>query len=128
MRKFNLEELVSGLQEDRRELDIGDNVAVFYKGDFTPVKINGAVREELKTFKGSFCICYEKELERLDDYAIKIETLVLEEFSDSPFSIYIDETGFVNADEYGDICTIEIGTAIRLEVVEGHVVGFEVAC
>ena len=128
MRKFNLEELFSQLQEDRRELDIGDNVAVFYKGEFTPIKINGVVREELKTFKGSFCICYEKEQESLDDYAIKIETLVLEEFSDSLFSIYIDESGFVDADEYGEIYAIEIGTEIRLEVIEGHVVGFEVTC
>jgi len=50
----------------------------------------------------------------------------LEEYSDSPYSIYIDETGFVDADEYGEIHTIEIGSSIVLRVEEGFVTHYQV--
>jgi len=126
MQKFNLKELVAHLQEQSRSLDIADNVAVIYQGNFTPIKINGVIKEELKVFKGSFCIYYEKEQANLNDYDINIELLVLEEYSDSPYSIYIDETGFVNGDEYGEIHTIEIGDIITLKVEDCFVTDYEV--
>lgn len=58
MKKFNLIELVSQLQEDRREFEIADTVSIIYKDNFLPIKINGTVRDELKVFRGSFCIYY----------------------------------------------------------------------
>ncbi len=123
--KWNLKEFISKLNETSRELDIGDNIAISYEESNYPIKINGVVREELKKFKGSFCIYYEKEKE-LKDYDINVEIISLEEYSDSPYSIYIDESGFVDADEYGVIQTIEIGDEIIFRVEDGVVTHYQV--
>ena len=122
MKKFNFKEFISKLEEESREFGMADTVSITYKGVFTPIKINGVVREELKTFSGSFCIydVYDEE-KTATDYNINVELLVLEEYADSPYSIYIDESGFVNADEYGEIRTIEVGESIVLKVKDGHV-------
>ena len=122
MRKFNLNELVSQLDESNRTFDIGDNVAVYFKGEFQPIKINGIVIEELKIFKGSFCI-YDiyNENYRPDDYKLNIEMLSIEEYSDSPNSIYIDREGHLDSYEYTDIGTIEIGDILVFKVKDNVV-------
>lgn len=125
MKKFNLKELVSTLEEDHRELGFADNVEIHYKGNFLPIKINGVVREELKVFKGSFCI-YGLEERALDEYDLDVELLVLEEYSDSPYSIYINEDGVVDGDEFGEVFAIEIGNSIALKVEDGFVTHHEV--
>jgi len=33
----------------------------------------------------------------------------------------MNETGFVNADEYGEICTIEVGAGLVLKVKDNHI-------
>jgi len=127
MKKFNLSELVSQLQEDHREFDIGDNVAVYFKGNFLPIKINGIVVDELKIFKGSFCIydVYNEEYAP-DDYKLDIEMLSIEEYSDSPYSIYIDSQGKLDTYEYHDIATIEIGDILVFKVENNIVTQYEV--
>ena len=52
MKKFNLSALVSQLEISDRFFDVGDNVAVHFKGNFQPIKINGVIVDELKIFKG----------------------------------------------------------------------------
>jgi len=126
MKKFNLNELVSQLKVDHKEFDMGDNIAVYFKGHLSPIKLNGIIREELKVFKGSFCIYYVYDEDKNpDDYKIDIEIFSLEEYTDSPNSIYIDETGFINADEYGRIHTIEIGSDIVFKAIDGFVTHYQ---
>ncbi len=122
MKKFNLSELVSQLRESSRSFDVGDNVAVHFKGKFQPIKINSVVVEELKIFKGSFCIydIYNEEYEP-SDYKLDIEMLSIEEYSDSPYSIYIDSNGKLDSYEYDDIATIEIGDILVLRVEDNVV-------
>ena len=122
MKKFNLNELVSQLQESSKSFDIGDNIAVHFKGNFLPIRINGIIVEELKIFKGSFCIydIYNEEYSP-NDYKLDIEMLSIEEYSDSPNSIYIDSNGKLDSYEYDDIATIEIGDVLVLQV-ENNVV------
>lgn len=122
MKKFNFKELLSELEEESREFAMADTVSITYKGNFIPIKINGVVRWELKIFRGSFCIydVYD-EKKTPEDYDVDVELLVLEEYPDSPSSIYIDETGFVNGDEYGEILSIEIGDSFVLKVVKGFI-------
>lgn len=122
MKKFNLSELVSQLQEDHRTFDVGDNVAVHFKGNFQPIKINGVVVEELKIFKASFCI-YDIYNEGFtpNDYKLDIEMLSIEEYSDSPYSIYIDSEGRLDSYEYEDIATVEIGDILIFQVKDSIV-------
>ena len=108
---FNIKEFVSTLTEVKREFDIGDNVAIFYKESYLPIKINGVVETRLKYFKGSFCIydVYE-ESKTPYEYDIEVEILALEEYSDSPYSIFIDAVGGVEVFGFEDVISIEIGT------------------
>lgn len=127
MKKFNLTELVSQLQEHHREFDIGDNIAIFFKGEFTPIKINNIIVKELKIFKGSFCIydIYNEEFS-VNDYDLDIEMLSIEEYSDSPNSIYIDSKGKLDSYEYENIATIEIGDFLLFRVYENIVTHYEI--
>jgi len=122
MKKFNLHELVSQLQEDHREFDIGDTVAVHFKGKLQPIKINGIAVTELKIFKGSFCIydVYD-EKNTSSDYNLDIEMLAIEEYSDSAHSIYIDSDGKLDTYEYENIATIEIGNFLTFKVENNKV-------
>jgi hypothetical protein len=106
-----------------KSLDIGDNIAITYEGNFTPIKINGKVEERLKHFKGSYCIYELQEDEYFNNHPVEI--LVLEEFSDSPYSIYINNEGEVESYEFINISTIEIGSEILLEVIDNRVIGFK---
>lgn len=127
MKKFNLSELLSKLQEDYREFDIADTVAIYYKGKTLPIKIDGVVKDELKRFRGSVCIYDEyEESKSADDYECDTELLVIEEYSDSPYSIYIDESGYVNADMYGDIHKIEVGDILVLEIADNLVTHYQI--
>ena len=127
MKKFNLSELLSQLQEDHREFDIADTVAIYYKGKTLPIKIDGVAKDELKRFRGSVCIYNEfEESKSAYDYKFDTELLVIEEYSDSPYSIYIDESGYVNADMYGDIHKIEVGDLLVLEIEDSVVTYYEV--
>jgi hypothetical protein len=127
MKKFNLKELVSQLQEDHREFEMADTVSIIYKGNYQPIAINGTVRNELKIFRASFCIydVYQEEY-TADDYTLDVELLVIEEYSDSPYSIYINENGEVDTEEYDDISTIEVGNRIVLKVEDGFVTHYSI--
>jgi hypothetical protein len=126
MKKFNLNELVSQLQEDYREFDIGDNVAVHFKGVFQPIKINDIVIDELKIFKGSFCIysVYNEDYNP-NDYKLDIEMLSIEEYSNSPYSIYINNRGELNTYEYHDITTIELGNILIFRVQNNKITHYK---
>lgn len=126
MKKFNLSELVSQLEESNRSFDVGDNVAVHFKGNFLPILINGIIIKELKIFKGSFCI-YDiyNEAHTPNDYKLDIEMLSIEEYSDASNSIYIDSNGKLDTYEYDDIATIEIGDILVLQVQDNVVTHYE---
>ena len=51
--------------------------------------------------------------------------LSLEEYSDSPYSIYIDSEGKLDTYEYDDIATIEIGDVLVLQVVDNVVTHYQ---
>ena len=124
MQKWNLQMFTSHFKIRCKEIDIGDNIAILYEGNFQPIKINGAVKEELKTFKGSYCIY---EMDEVDYFnAHKVEVLVLEEYSDSPYSIYIYETGEIDTYEYDEIHTIEIGCDIIFKVANKKIHSYEI--
>jgi len=127
MKKFNLSELVSQLEISDRFFDVGDNVAVHFKGNFQPIKINGVIVDELKIFKGSFCI-YDiyNEVYTPNDYKLDIEMLSIEEYSDSPYSIYIDSNGKLDTYEYDDIATIEVGDILVLQVEDNIVTHYQI--
>ena len=122
MKKWNLQECMSSFEIEKKNLDIGDNIAITYKGDFIPIKINGVMRKELKQFKGNYCIYEMDKSEYFSEH--EVEILVLEEYSDSPYSIYINELGEVDSYEYGEITSIEIGSEIILKVTNNIVVGY----
>ena len=126
MKKFNLSELISQLHEEHREFGMADTVFAYFKYEHLPIKINGIIKDELKEFKASFCI-YDGCIEDYEvyDYKQDFELLILQEYDDSPYSIYINENGEVDADEYDDILTIEIGNRIVLKVVDGFVTHYE---
>ena len=127
MKKFNLSELVSQLEISDRFFDVGDNVAVHFKGNFQPIKINGVIVDELKIFKGSFCIydIYNEEYTP-NDYKLDIEMLSIEEYSDSPYSIYIESNGKLDTYEYDDIATIEVGDILVLQVEDNIVTHYQI--
>lgn len=124
MQVWDFQEFLSYFEESSKELDIGDNIAVFYKGEFTPIKINGEVREELKIFKGSYCIYEMEEEEYFKQHSV--EMIVLEEYSDSANSIYINALGEIESYEYPDIHSIEIGKNIILHIQNQKVVSYEI--
>ena len=109
--EFNITEFVASLTEVKREFDIGDNVAIFYEESYLPIKINGVVEPKLKYFKGSFCIydVYD-ENKSANEYDMEVEMLALEEYSDSPYSIFINTIGSVEIFGFEDVISIEIGT------------------
>lgn len=123
-RLWNLEEFVSHFQEDRKELDIGDNIAVFYQGECQPIRLDRVEHAELHYFKGSYCIYEMDERDYFSEHTI--EMLAIEEYSDSPYSIYINVEGVVESYEYGAISLIEIGPAICLHVEKQRVVSYEI--
>jgi len=124
MQRWNQQLFISQFEIRSKELDIGDNIALFYQGNFQPIKINGVVRAELKVFKGSYCIYEMDECEWFNDHGI--EMLVLEEYSDSPYSIYINEAGEIDTYEYDNIHTIEIGSNIIFTVVNQKIESYEI--
>jgi len=127
MKKFNLKELVSHLQEDRREFGMADSVFIYFKYNHIPIKVNNVEREELKEFKASFCI-YDGYIEDYGvyDYKQDSELLILQNYDDSPMSIYINENGEVDSYEYDNISTIEIGNNILLQVENGFVTNYKI--
>jgi hypothetical protein len=122
MKKFNLKELVSHLEEDHREFGMADTIFTYFKYNHLPIKINGIVKDELKEFKASFCI-YDSYIEDYGvyDYKQDFELLILQEYDDSPLSIYINTDGEIDSYEYKNINTIEIGDSIVLQVEDGFV-------
>jgi len=106
---WNIKEFVASLTEVKREFDIGDNVAIFYKESYLPIKINELVEPKLKYFKSSFCIydIYE-EGKTAYEYDLDIEMIAIEEFSDSPNSIYIDVKGNVETNGITNINSIQL--------------------
>ena len=124
---FNIKEFVSTLTEVKREFDIGDNVAIFYKESYLPIKINGVVETRLKYFKGSFCIydVYE-ESKTPYEYDIEVEILALEEYSDSPYSIFINAVGAVEVFGFEDVVTIEIGDIFILHLHNNCISHYEI--
>ena len=120
---LDLDEFVSHLQEAKRRIDIGDNVEILYTDNLLPVKINGEIKPELKIFKASYCI-YEMEEYEYFNTSNPVEMLVIEEYSDSPNSIYIDQFGDVDSYEYENISSIELGNTILLEIENRQVKGY----
>lgn len=127
MKKFNFKELLSQLQEEHREFGMADTVFIYFKGTHLPIKIDGAVKNELKEFKASFCI-YDAYIEDYDvyDYKQDIEKLILQEYDDSPNSIYINKNGEVDSYGYEHIHTIEIDNSITLKVKDNFVTNYEI--
>ena len=115
--EFNITEFVASLTEVKREFDIGDNVAIFYAESYLPIKINGVVEPKLKYFKCSFCIynVYD-ENKSAYEYDMEVEMLALEEYSDSPYSIFIDAGGNVEVFGFEEVVTIEIGNIFVLHL------------
>lgn len=124
MKEWSLKEMMTNFNEQSKSLDIGDNIAVLYRGSFQPIKINGVTRGELKSLKGSYCIYDMDEKEYFNHH--EIEMIAIEEYSDSPNSIYINELGEVDSDEYKNIHTIEIGDEIILKVTNNKVTHYEI--
>jgi len=124
--KWNLKQFLSNFKESNRTFDIGDNIAITYSTPFTPIKINAEKRPELN-FKSSFCIysVWDESLEATD-YDLPVEMIAIEEYSDSPNSIYIDEMGTLDTDEYKDIKTIELGDVAILHVENSIVTRYEI--
>jgi len=127
MKKFNLKEITSYLQEYYREFDIADSISIYFTYNSLPIKINGVIKPELKILKGSFCIndSYEKE-KKADAYKEDIELLILEEYSDSLHSIYIYNNGKVDASAYETISSIEIGKQLSLKLEGGRVTHYDI--
>jgi len=123
MRKWNLIELMSNFQIEKKHYGIADNIELTYKGDFLPIRINGVVKSELKEFIGSYSIYDIDESEWFNEH--KVEMLAIQEYSDSPYSIYINEDGVINSYECEKIQTIDIGTEIHLQVIENKVVAYK---
>lgn len=121
---WNLEKFISHFQEDRKEIDIGDNVAIYYQGELQPIRINGIEHTELHYLKGSYCIYEMEECEYFSEHAV--EMIAIEEYSDSPYSIYINVEGVVESYEYKNIFLIEIGPAIRLHIEKQRVISYEI--
>jgi len=123
MKKFSLNEITSVLNEDKREFGMADTISIYFKNKLLPIKINGVLQEKLKVVKATFCIydCYIKNYNAYD-YKQDFELLVLEEYSDSPFSIYINASdGEIDTYEYHNIHTIELGNILTLKVKNGYV-------
>lgn len=119
--KWDIQEFISNFTETHREQDIGDNIAIFYKESNNAIKINERIEFHLKYFKGSYCT-YGLDENTLKD-TIPIEMIAIEEYSDSPYSIYIDENGLVDTYEFENISSIEIG-GYALEIKCNHVVDY----
>lgn len=117
MEQFNLQSLITHFTETHREFDIGDNVAIHFQDKFLPIKIDGKKIAELKVFKASFCI-YDIYNEKFTpyDYQLDVEMISIEEYSDSPNSIYINANGIVESEVYKNITTIELGNIAILYV------------
>jgi hypothetical protein len=122
--KWDIDEFISNFTESKRGLDIGDNVEIRYKEKLTPIKINGTIRAELKIVKGSYCI-YEMEEYEYFSPENKVEMIAIEEYSDSPNSIYIDEDGTVESYEYKNISTITLGNLMLLNIDDNTIKDFE---
>ncbi|MDF1882606.1 hypothetical protein JHD49_01480 [Sulfurimonas sp. SAG-AH-194-C21] len=120
---LDLDEFVSYLEELHRRIDIGDNVEILYADNLVPVKINGEIKPELKIFKASYCI-YEMEEFEYFNSSNSVEMLVIEEYSDSPNSIYIDQFGDVDSYEYENISSIELGETLVIEIENRQVKGY----
>lgn len=123
--KWDINEFISNFTESKRGLDIGDNVEIRYKEKLTPIKINGTIRAELKVVKGSYCI-YEMEEYEYFSPENKVEMIAIEEYSDSPNSIYIDENGTVQSYEYGNIKTIELGENVVLYIEANELIEYSI--
>ncbi|MEA2072920.1 MAG: hypothetical protein U9O86_04985 [Campylobacterota bacterium] len=119
--EWNLKEFISNFQETHRESDIGDNIAIFYSESKNAIKINGTAEKLLNYFKGSVCI-YDID-ESLDTNSLDVEMISIEEYSDSPYSIYIDENGLVDSYEFEEIDTIEFGGYL-LKIEDKHVLTY----
>jgi hypothetical protein len=124
MKTWDIQEFVSHLNEAKRRLDIGDNVEILYQENLSPIKINGEIKPELKIVKGSYCI-YDMEEQYYFKLNNKVEIIAIEEYSDSPYSIYIYENGLVESYEYKFIKTIELGSTILLQIKDNHILGYQ---
>lgn len=122
MIEWSLKEFMKNFTQTHREKDIGDNIAIFYEESNIPIKINGILEPKLKHFKGSFCT-YKLE-ENIDKSELPVEMIAIEEYSDSPYSIYIDENGYVDSYEFGNIFSITLGEIVTLRVNNSHVTDY----
>jgi hypothetical protein len=124
MKKWDIQEFVSHLNEAKRRLGIGDNIEILYQENLSPIKINGEIKPELKIVKGSYCI-YDMEEQCYFKLSNKVEIIVIEEYSDSPYSIYINEDGLVESYEYEAIKTIELGSAVLFQIKDNYIIGYQ---
>ena len=124
--KWDLKQFLSHFKESSRTFDIGDNISITYTTPFTPIKINGIARPELN-FRGSFCIydVWGEEL-KTEDYNLEVEMIAIDEYSDAPNSIYIDERGAVDTDAYDGIQTIELGDVAILHVEDSVITHYNI--
>ena len=124
MKKWDIQEFVSHLNEAKRRLGIGDNVEILYQENLSPIKINGEIKPELKIVKGSYCN-YDMEEQCYFKLNNKVEIIAIEEYSDSPYSIYINEDGLVESYEYEAIKTIELGSAVLFQIKDNYIIGYQ---
>ena len=120
--EWNVKKFISNFQETHREDDLGDNIAVFYRESKKVIKINGTAEKQLNYFKGS--VCTYDMAESVNTDLLEIEMIAIEEYSDSPCSIYIDEKGIVDQYEFQTIDTLEFGGFI-LNIEGNRVVGYK---
>ncbi|MEA2017595.1 MAG: hypothetical protein U9N59_04030, partial [Campylobacterota bacterium] len=111
------------LTEYEKRLDIGDNIEILYKEKLTPIIINGEPRAELKIVKGSYSIYDMEEYEYFSDEN-KVEMIAIEEYSDSPNSIYFNEEGVVESYEYENISTIELGDRVVFNIHNKSIISY----
>ena len=122
MKSWNIEEFVSSLSETKRLLDIGDNVVILFKESNLTIKIDGELEPKLKQFKAVIDI-YERPID-VDTKTLPIELISIDEYSDSPYYLYIDSDGNIDSDKYQNISSIEIGNKIVLNILKGVVTNY----
>ena len=119
-----LSDITNGLEEVKRTIGTFDNTYIWYK-DTLPIKINGKVNSIIKFARGSF---YNGELEDSNkcNKQSTIEVLALEEYPDSPNSLFIYESLQLEVFFESDIVikTIQLGSAIILHIEDSKLTAY----
>jgi hypothetical protein len=123
MKRWDLEQFLDNFTEKERSLDVGDNTQILYGENMLPIKIDGIVQTKLKILKGSYCI-YNLDPNLYFHQKNKVEMLAIEEYSDSPYSIYINNLGEVESFFCKINHSIEIANKFTLHVQNNQVVGY----